>query len=103
MKMPKISLPVCALAVLSFTVSPMAYAHDAGTDKESCLPMSRTGNADVDFIRSMIPHHEMALRMAESELRNGRNAAAKKMARKIIEAQKREVSILKSWLQAHPI
>ena len=101
MKTPKITLLVCALALLSFTVSPMAYAHDAGADEKSCLPMSKTGNADVDFIRSMIPHHQMALQMAEKELKNGKDAAAKEMAQNIITAQKREISTMETWLKTH--
>ncbi len=101
MKSPKLSLLVCALALLSFTVSPMAYAHDRGIVKKSCSPMSRTCNADLDFIRSMIPHHQMALEMSEKELKNGKDPAAREMAQKIIEAQKREISIMKKWLNTH--
>ncbi len=101
MKTLKLPLLACALALLSFTVSSNAYAHDGGSEMKSCLPMYKTGNADVDFIRSMIPHHQMALKMAEAELKNGKDAAAEEMAQSIITAQKREISTMESWLKTH--
>ena len=101
MKTLKLSLLACAMALLSLTVSPDARAHDGGSSMKNCLPMSKTGDADVDFIRSMIPHHQMALKMAETELKNGKDAAAKEMAQDIITAQKREISTMETWLKTH--
>ena len=35
--------------------------------------MSKTGNADKDFLMMMIPHHESAVTMGEDELSHGKN------------------------------
>lgn len=101
MKTIKISMFVCALALLGVAASPIAYAHDNMKGMKKCMSMSKTGNADVDFIRSMIPHHQMALEMAQAELKNGKDAAAKDMAQNIIDAQKREIATMQTWLKEH--
>ncbi|MDD3252227.1 MAG: DUF305 domain-containing protein [Lachnospiraceae bacterium] len=55
-----------------------------------------SGNAALDFIDGMIPHHEAAVSMAESYLNNGGNhAKLKPLAEDIIKAQKSELSQMK--------
>ena len=92
---------VCMLALLSVAAVPAAYAHGKNTDMKKCMSMSNTGDADADFIRSMIPHHQMALDMAEKELKNGKDDEARDMAQKTIDAQKREISNMQTWLKNH--
>ena len=101
MKISNLPIVFGVLSLLSLTFSPGAYAHEQRSDGDNCMRMSKTGNADVDFIRSMIPHHQMALDMAEKELKNGRDPAAREMAQKIIVAQEREISTMKKWLNTH--
>ena len=48
-----------------------------------------TGNADVDFVRGMIPHHQGAIDMAEVVLKHGKAAEVRQLARTIIREQKR--------------
>lgn len=55
-----------------------------------------SGNAALDFIDGMIPHHEAAVSMAESYLNNGGNhPELKPLAEDIITAQKSEISQMK--------
>ena len=55
-----------------------------------------SGNAALDFIDGMIPHHEAAVSMAESYLNNGGDhAELKPLAEDIITAQKSEIAQMK--------
>src|SRR5262249_22018157 len=67
----------------------------------SSMMIDYTGNADVDFARAMIPHHQGAIDMAEVELKHGKNPELRKMAEDIISAQKKEIATMKEWLAGH--
>lgn len=80
--------------------SPSNAAYRASHDKMmKGMEVPLTGNADVDFVRNMIPHHQGAIDMAEVELAHGRNPALKKMARKMIADQKKEIAEMQAWLK----
>lgn len=60
--------------------------------------MKMTGNADVDFAMMMRVHHQGAIDMAEAELRDGKDAQMRKLAKNIIAAQKKEIAQLDKFL-----
>jgi uncharacterized protein (DUF305 family) len=120
---------LAALAFVLATSIPSAYAqtappsHDAmpgmtasgndspsteafkAADKSMMAGMSSaayTGNADRDFVAHMIPHHEGAVEMAKVELKYGKDAKLRKLAKDIIAAQDKEIAFMKQWLAAHP-
>ena len=66
---------------------------------EDSMGMAYTGDADIDFVRAMIPHHQGAIDMAEVELKYGRDPAIKKLAEEIIKAQQNEIAMMKAWLK----
>jgi len=66
------------------------------------MTMEFTGNADVDFARGMIPHHQGAIDMAQVLLKYGKDPELKKLAEDIIKAQETEIAFMKSWLEKQP-
>lgn len=60
-----------------------------------------TGDADVDFVKGMIPHHQAAIEMARSLVRHGQNPELQELARAIITSQKNEIWRMRRWLENH--
>ena len=58
-----------------------------------------TGQPDIDFVKGMIPHHEGAVKMAQTVIKYGDNPAAKAIAYDIINAQRAEIYWMKKWLR----
>lgn len=61
-----------------------------------------TGNADQDFARMMVAHHQGAVDMARVELEHGTDPDLKAMARKVVDDQTKEIQQLQDWLKQHP-
>ena len=63
------------------------------------MAITFTGNADVDFVKEMIPHHQGAVDMAKIVLAFGKDPEVKKVAEGIINAQEAEITSMKEWLK----
>ena len=74
-------------------------AFKAANDKmHAGMNIPFTGNADVDFAKGMLPHHQGAVEMAKIVLQHGKDPALKKLARDIIKAQDKEITFMNRWL-----
>jgi uncharacterized protein (DUF305 family) len=60
-----------------------------------------TGNADVDFAKGMIPHHQGAIDMAKVVLQYGKDIEIKKLADGVVSAQQSEIAAIQQWLATH--
>ena len=56
---------------------------------------------DVAFAAGMLPHHIGAVKMAEVELKYGKDPEMRKLAENIINAQQAEIEQMQKWLKVH--
>lgn len=81
------------------TVATKAFR--AANDKmHKGMDIKYTNDADVDFIRGMIPHHQGAIDMAKVALAHGKDEKTRKWATDIIREQEREIAEMQEWLKS---
>jgi uncharacterized protein (DUF305 family) len=90
---------------MSATVSPNpASRAKASSDAENSAAMAKmmagmdvnpTGDIDRDFVAMMVPHHQGAIDMAETELRYGRNEQLSRIAQQIVVEQLQEIAAMR--------
>jgi hypothetical protein len=73
---------------------------DAGMDKmmKDMHAPGYTGNADVDFLAMMIPHHQGAVEMARLVLIHGKDPLTRRLAEEIIASQTAEIAAMQQRL-----
>jgi len=65
----------------------------------SMAAIKRSGNADVDFVELMLPHHQAAIDMAKTQLLYGKDAQMRRLAQEIITDQQLEIELMQRWLK----
>jgi uncharacterized protein (DUF305 family) len=86
-------------AAVPADATPSTKAFMAANDKmHADMAIKFTGDADVDFIKGMLPHHVGAVDMAKIVLEHGKDPEVRKLAAEIIKAQDVEIAFMKGWL-----
>ncbi len=100
------------LAFFPFAMAEMSHeAHNktAATDiyapamekMHKDMMITPSGDADVDFVRGMIPHHQGAIDMAKILKEHGDDPKLQELADDIIIAQEKEIKFMQKWLEKH--
>ena len=98
-----------SLAVLGVLVAGAIAWGVAGRVGSSDPQMASTGHAPVMdtnppydrvFIDGMVPHHQLAVQMAQIVLERGKRPELRGMAKSVIDAQSKEITQMKAWRKA---
>jgi uncharacterized protein (DUF305 family) len=69
-----------------------------GSSNNDVETLKNASDVDVEFVRLMIPHHEMAIMMARMALDLADHEELRVLASHIIDSQEKEIELMRSWL-----
>ena len=72
----------------------------AAAKMHKSMETESTGDADIDFVRGMIPHHQGAIDMAKVALEHGKDPEIRKLAEGVVREQEKEIAEMRAWLKA---
>lgn len=73
--------------------------HGINQKMHEAMNITYTGNADADFVKGMIPHHQGAVDMAKVVLAFGSDPEIRKLAEAVVRTQEAEIAMMRAWLQ----
>jgi uncharacterized protein (DUF305 family) len=100
MKALLLTVALASVAGASVSASPadapfLAENNAAMAKMMKAMDVKVTGNADKDFVATMVPHHQGAIDMSIAILRYGHNEQLKRLAEEIIVTQQQEIAAMR--------
>lgn len=109
------SMPIAALLLSLCSVSAFAADLPANQAKEMHQELAtsmktmqvdmqkgvKSNDPDIAFAAGMLPHHVGAVKMAQIELKYGKNPQMRELAKNIIASQDQQIKEMQAWLEAH--
>jgi uncharacterized protein (DUF305 family) len=81
------------------SAAPWAEAYDAvNAQMHQGMAIAYSDNADLDFTRAMLAHHEGAVAMAQVQLQHGTDPEMRALAQAIIDAQAAEIEQMRAYI-----
>ncbi|MBI1308269.1 MAG: DUF305 domain-containing protein [Proteobacteria bacterium] len=87
------------MAPLAHDTPSTAALKQANMAMHKGMDIKYSNDADRDFLRGMIAHHQGAVEMARVELKYGNDLRARRLANEIIRAQELEIKWMGWWLE----
>jgi uncharacterized protein (DUF305 family) len=72
---------------------------DANARMHRDMNIRYTNDADVDFVRGMIPHHQGAVDMAKVALAHAKDPEIRKLAEEVVRTQEAEIAQMRAFLK----
>jgi uncharacterized protein (DUF305 family) len=79
--------------------SMMSTHHPMGGMKMDLAALKNAPDFDKEFLRQMIPHHQMAIMMSQKISRVAKKSEIRNLAQSIIKSQSAEIKEMKQWKQ----
>jgi hypothetical protein len=97
------SSPICDIATVDTAPTFYSEMTDVNRRMHEAMEIAPSGDAEHDFARMMIAHHQGAIDMALLELKYGHDERLRRLAQSIVVEQTQEIAYMRLLLETPPV